>query len=259
MLNLKSHPVFQFQSKDSGGEKHRKRSGTNSHTASGSTPHCTLGRCHIPSNQRCYTKNCTICVSLSLPGVLRLRGEMPAGNTLPYSPHSSSSVSTIFRGETFSNVNRHVDVSYIFPIFLLNQPEINLQWIFLYLNVSFLFLPSFSPSKSFESISCPTNAVYPLGCETSAASSHWLLKLSLLCRSLSLWHFFKDFIKKLVAVQARGGNGRLLIICLQEWGCVAYSFPAFADEGHSYNFSVIHPTIYFMLQNCSCVSVSRSL
>lgn len=56
-------------------------------------------------------------------------------------------------------------------------------------------LPSifFSSSKRFESISCPTNAVYPLGCETSALSSQWLLELFLHTRSLRLFFFFFKF------------------------------------------------------------------
>lgn len=60
--------------------------------------------------------------------------------------------------------------------------------------------PFFFPIKRLESISCPTNAVYPLGCETSAVRSPWLLELFLLAGSLRLYK--EDFIKKLVAVQA---------------------------------------------------------
>lgn len=44
---------------------------------------------------------------------------------------------------------------------------------------SFFFFFLFSSSKGFESISCPTNAVYPLGCETSAVCSPQLLELFL--------------------------------------------------------------------------------
>lgn len=50
-------------------DKHRNRCITRSLTASGSTAHCTSGRCHLPSNQRCDMKNCTICVSHGSPRV----------------------------------------------------------------------------------------------------------------------------------------------------------------------------------------------
>lgn len=100
----------------------------------------------------------------------------------------------------------------------------NLEWI-----LPKYFFSSPPPSKSSETISCPTNAVYPLGCETSAVCSHWLLELFLLAHS---GFFTEGLIKKLVAVQTRCENGRLLIMCLKDRAGVAYLFPAFTDDGH---------------------------
>lgn len=106
---------------------------------------------------------------------------------------------------------------------------------FPFLPLLFLSLPSFfSSSKSFESISCPTNAVYPLGYETSALSSHWLLELFLHTLSLRLifffLSFFKDTVEKLNCWQTRYENVRLFIMCPQEWAGAVSSFPAFTDE-----------------------------
>lgn len=133
----------------------------------------------------------------------------------------------------------------------------------------FPFLPSsfFPPSKGFESISCPTNAVYPLGCETSAVCSPRLLEL-FLARRLTLAFFFAslgkkrkkkgDFIKTLVAAQhpvwersiacdvppkkkkkekqadahwlpASGGDGRGDARTVENFFCNCNLFPVFSD------------------------------
>lgn len=152
----------------------------------------------------------------------------------------------ILRVKSLSGVKQRVSVFYI------SQFSFQLAWN--EVTVGFLLLPKCFPPPPIKKLwinfmpykCCLPSWVWnicllaPTGC------------LSFPCSlSFFLWLFFFpwDFIKRLVAVQARCGNGRLLIMCLQERAGVAYSFPAFIDEGHSHSLLLIQTAVYSGLQS----------
>lgn len=129
----------------------------------------------------CYMRNCSMCVCVSQLTLVEherwdARWDHSASQRRRISPINTAEAQVHFYISPFSCIQ-------------LNQLR---EFFFFPFPPSFsspfhLFSPS---SKRFESISCPTNAVYPLGCETSALSSHWLLELFLHTHSLRLFFFF---------------------------------------------------------------------